>query len=385
MDELELLERISTGENFHTEFKATLPNNRELSKDITCFANTDGGEIFVGVNDAGEIVGISEHEVERYMLTIDDVAYNRCRPPITVLLESVKTKDGTVLVIRIPKGNQRPYCTSSGQYYIRSGTRCRQASREELLRLFQASESIYYDEMTVGNTSLEDLDMPFFMNFIEKHLQVRPREEEVDNYLKNLHLIDGEKRMTLAGLLFFGKNPQDYLPNQKVICAFIKGTDISVPPSDQKEITGKIPEMLENTQRFLQLYLTEEHKIRGFEREKLFEIPEVALREAVVNAIAHRDYTIDAPIRVIIFKNRVEVRTPGKLPNTVTIESMKIGGSHVLRNPTIYNLLSKMGLVTDLGSGVRRMIQIVREHLKKDVILEEIEHEFVVKIPRKSS
>ncbi|MHA1280494.1 MAG: ATP-binding protein, partial [Promethearchaeota archaeon] len=81
--------------------------------------------------------------------------------------------------------------------------------------------------------------------------------------------------------------------------------------------------------------------------------------------------------------NRVEVRTPGRLPNTVTIESMKIGGSHVLRNPTIYNLLSKMGLVTDLGSGVRRMIRVVKEHLNKDVILQEIENEFVVTLPRR--
>jgi len=383
MDELELLERISQKENFHTEFKITLPDNRELSKDISCFANTDGGEIFIGVNDAGEIIGIAENKVERYMLSVDDVAYNRCRPPITVVQETVRTTNGVILVIHIPKGIERPYSTVSGQYYVRSANRCRQASREELLRLFQASESIYYDETTVSNSSLNDLDTNYFIQFLETHLQIKPRGEEVDNYLKNLHLLNGQKRLTVSGLLFFGKNPQKYLPNQKIICAFIKGLDISFPPADQTEITGKIPEMLDNAQKFLQLYLTAEHKIKKFEPEKLFEIPEVALREAIVNAVAHRDYTIEAPIRIIIFKNRVEIRTPGKLPNTVTIESMKIGGSHVLRNPTIYNLLSKMGLVTDLGSGVRRMIQVVKDHNNKDVDLEEIEYEFIVKIPRK--
>ena len=385
MEELELLERLSRGEDFHSEFKTNLPDNRELSKDITCFANTDGGQIFIGVNNSGEIIGIAEDDVDRYMLSVDDVAYNRCRPPITVVQETIKTANGIVMVIHIPKGSERPYCTASGQYYVRSANRCRQASREELLRLFQSSESIYYDETTVSNSSLNDLDTKYFIQFLDTHLKIKSKEEELDNYLKNLHLLNGQNRLTIAGLLFFGKNPQRYLPNQRIICAFIKGVDISLPPADQKEIAGKIPEMLDNAQKFLWLYLTEEHKINKFEPEKQFEIPEIALREAVVNAIAHRDYTIDAPIRIIIYKDRVEIRTPGKLPNTVTIESMKIGGSHVLRNPTIYNLLSKMGLVTDLGSGVRRMIQIVKEQLKKDVVLEENEYEFVVKIPRKTN
>lgn len=141
--------------------------------------------------------------------------------------------------------------------------------------------------------------------------------------------------------------------------------------------------MIEDAERYLRLYLREEHQIKGFEPETIFEIPQPVLREAVVNAIAHRDYTISASIRILIFKDRVEFRTPGKLPNSVTIERIKIGGAHVLRNPTIYNLLAKMGMVTDLGSGVRRMIKLVREHTHKEVELEETESEFVVTIPRK--
>ena len=102
-----------------------------------------------------------------------------------------------------------------------------------------------------------------------------------------------------------------------------------------------------------------------------------------MNGIAHRDYTIDAPIRIIVYLDRVEIRTPGKLPDTVTIESMKISGSHVLRNPTIYNVLLKMGLVTDLSAGVRRMIQLVKDHSNQEVNLEELENEFIVSLPRK--
>jgi ATP-dependent DNA helicase RecG len=182
--------------------------------------------------------------------------------------------------------------------------------------------------------------------------------------------------------LFFGKNPQHFVPHARIVSAYVEGEDIATPPSDRKDITGRIPQMLEDCMRFLKIHLREEHRIKGLEPEARLEIPEEALREAIVNAVAHRDYTISAPVRVFVFKDRVEFRTPGKLPNSVTIESMKIGGAHVLRNPTIYNLLAKMGLVTDIGSGVLRIIKLVREAVGKDVELEVVENEFVLTIPR---
>jgi len=141
--------------------------------------------------------------------------------------------------------------------------------------------------------------------------------------------------------------------------------------------------MIADTERFLRLYLREEHQIEGFASELKFELPEFAWREALVNSIAHRDYTISAPIRLLIFQDRVEFRAPGKLPNSVTIERIKPSGAHVLRNPTIYNFLARMGLVTDLGSGVRRIIKSVKEHLQKEVHLEDTGGEFVLTIPKK--
>ncbi len=381
MNEIELLERIAKGEDYHTEFKEQLPDRNELAKQIVCFANTDGGLLILGVTDSGEIVGIEN--LDEKMRIVDDVALNRCQPPITVYQESVVIDNKIILVVHIPKGTQRPYRTRSGQYYIRSSNRCRQATREELLRLFQAGESLYFDETPVSQATFSDIDLPFFQEFLETYLDIKAHENELENYLRNLHCLYNQKQPTVAGLLFFGKNPQERLPNYKIIGAFIQGEDISVPPADRKDIEGKIPEMIERVQNFLYLHLSTLHTIEGFQPERVLEIPEVALREAVVNAIAHRDYTIDAPIRIIVYSNRVEVRTPGRLPNTVTIESMKIGGSHVLRNPTIYNLLSKMGMVTDLGSGVRRMIRVVKDQLNKEVLLEEKENEFVVTLPRR--
>ena len=380
MNATELRNRIEGGENIHTEFKETLPNREAIAKSIVCFANTDGGQLIVGVSDSGEACGVAD--LDGTMRTVDDVAFNRCEPPITIVQETVESNDKRVLVVNIPQGGQRPYRTGSGQYYIRSTNRCRQASREELLRLFQATESIYYDETVVFRATYKALNLDYFEEFLKTYMDITASEEELKNYLKNLRLA-GDDAPTFTGLLSFGKKPQDFFPTAKIIATYIPGTDISIPPADKKDIHGKIPEMIDDARRYMRLYLREAHQIRGFESELRFELPEAALREAVVNAVAHRDYTINAPIRLLIFQDRIEFRTPGKLPNTVTIERIRLGGAHVLKNPTIYNLLARMGLVTDLGSGVRRIIKSVKDHLNKEVLLEESEGEFVLTIPRK--
>lgn len=112
MDSEELFERIEKGEDLHTEFKEYLPSNEDLAKEIVAFANTDGGQIIIGVSDDGEIVGVSN--LDEVLRRVDDVAYNRCEPPVTVLPETVKVGDKVVMVINVPKGEQRPYRTSSG-------------------------------------------------------------------------------------------------------------------------------------------------------------------------------------------------------------------------------------------------------------------------------
>ncbi|NOY79328.1 MAG: transcriptional regulator, partial [Calditrichaeota bacterium] len=380
MNESELKNLISRGEDFHTEFKGKLPNRESLAKTITCFANSDGGKLVVGISDEGKILGVSD--LDGAMRAIDDVAYNRCSPPITVVQETVPIDGKTVLVVHIPKGTQRPYRTRSGQFYVRSSNRCRQASREEMLRMFQAVQSVFYDETPVAGASDVDVDWDSFKVFLSHFLELNVPDSDLKLYFKNLRLWSGEGFPTMAGILFFGKQqPQKFFPHAKIICAAIPGNDLAIPPFDRKDMVGTIPEMIDDTQKFLNLYLREKHVINGFESEREPELPPAALREAVVNTIAHRDYTIHAPIRILLFEDRVEFHSPGKLPNTVTIESIRIGGAHVLRNPTIYNLLYKMGLVTDLGSGVRRIIYLIQKHVGKDLDMQETDSEFILALP----
>ena len=147
------------------------------------------------------------------------------------------------------------------------------------------------------------------------------------------------------------------------------------------DIEGRLVDMLQDTLRFLDLHLPRPHHIRGLEPEGKPEFPVEVLREALVNAVAHRDYTISAPIRVLIFDDRIEIRTPGQLPNTVTLDSLRVG-VHVLRNPTLYNILLKRGLVTDAGSGIPRMIRVLREATQREPRFCLEGNEFVVVLPR---
>ena len=381
MDKIELQEKILKGEDFYAEFKEYLPDNETLARTIVCFANADGGQLIIGVASSGSVVGVEN--LDEAIRRIDDVAFNRCEPPVSIFTETQEADPAkTVLIVRIPKGSQRPYRTKSGLYYIRSGNRCRQASWDEVRRLYQTSESIFFDEAPISRATVLDLDMDYFGEFVQNYIGIRPEEELISNFLRNLKVTTSDNQPTLAGILFFGKKPEEFIGYAKITAAYIPGEDISTPPADKKDLSKRIPEVISGAISFLRLYLKEKHEIKGFEPEVYPEVPENVLREGIVNALAHRDYTISAPIRLFIFDDRVEIRTPGRLPNTVTVESMRLG-THVLRNPTIYNFLNKIGMVTDIGSGIPRMIRIMKEQFNRDVGLLVTENEFIVTIPRK--
>lgn len=389
MNFIQLVTRLGRGENLHTEFKEWPIHSDNLASSIVAFANADGGQLFLGVDDSGQISGIEENKLDSATQFVDNVAFNNCEPPVTVIQETIADEqERIVLVVHVPKGDQRPYRTNRGVYYVRTTSGRRQASREELLRLFQAAESLYYDEAPIVRSSMADLDN----QGIERLLEAI-QEQGVDvagisqnRLLLNWNLIqeiNGEVHPTVAGILFLARHPQRFLPNAYISALRIPGTDISVEPQDQKRIEGRLVEMLQDTMRFLDIHLRRPHQIRGLEPEAKPEIPAEVMREALVNSLAHRDYTISAPVRVIIYDDRLEVRAPGQLPNTVTVDALRVG-IHVLRNPTIYNIFLKVGLVTDTGSGIPRMIRILREAKGYEPDFRVEANEFVVSIPRPS-
>jgi ATP-dependent DNA helicase RecG len=383
----ELLHRIQHGENLHTEFKTWPLHPDDMAAAMIAFANTDGGNVFLGVDDSGQVVGLAEQDVDRAAQFVDNVAFNNCAPPVTIVQETLLTEQArVVLVVQIPKGDQRPYRTNRGIYYVRTTSGRRQASREELLRLFQATESLYYDETPIVRSGIADLDERALANLLEDikaygfDIAGIPRERLLHNW-RLLRPVDAEDHLTVAGLLFLAREPQHFLSQAYISALRIPGTDIAGEPRDQKRLDGRLPEMLRDALRFLDIHLPRRHRIHAMEPEAKTEIPVEVLRESLVNAWAHRDYTLSAPVRVLVFDDRVEVRTPGQLPNSVTLDALRFG-VHVLRNPTIYNMLLKIGLVTDAGSGIPRMIRLLRQTTGAEPVFCLQGPEFVVILPR---
>jgi ATP-dependent DNA helicase RecG len=183
-------------------------------------------------------------------------------------------------------------------------------------------------------------------------------------------------------MLLFGRQPHIRIAGAYVTAARLAGMDLAAEAIDVKRIEGRLAVQTEDVLRFLRGHLAVSRIPTGCEPDARADLPEAALHEALMNALAHRDYTIAGPVRVLVLDDRVEVRSPGRLPNTVTVEAMRLGAVHVVRNATVFATLMRLGYVTDMGSGVRRMIQRVREHGGGEVRLVEEASEFVVSFPR---
>jgi ATP-dependent DNA helicase RecG len=390
MNLAELKTSLERGENLNTEFKQWPLQPDDLAAAIVAFANTDGGRILIGVDDRGQVAGINLAERDRIARTVDNVAYNNIQPPVTVILETLTNEQGlSVLVVNIPKGKQRPYRTNRGLYFVRTTSGKRQASREELLRIFQDVKSLFYDETPLLGTTTADIEAQARDDLLQM-----AREHgfdvatiELQRLLSNWKLLrrmNGESSLTIAGSLFLARNPQHWLPTAYISAVRIPGTEISIEPSDQKRIEGRLLNVIEDARRFLAIHLLRPHHIEGFEPEVTPELPVEMLREAIVNAVAHRDYTISGPIRILVFNDRVEIRTPGQLPNGVTLDDLH-AGIHVLRNPMIYMMLLRIGLVTDVGSGIPRIIHLTRQTVGRDPEFRLVGPDFVLSLPRRNS
>ena len=348
----ELRARIVTWENLHTEFKQQLGSKEEVAKDLVCLANTDGGQYVVGVADDRTVVGVEDQEP--VFRVIEDTAFERCEPPLTVVQETVILDGRTVVVVNVPKGDQRPYRTKSGHYYVRTAYNCRQASREELLRLFQAVHSVIYDETPLTTSDLDDLDL----DEAERYLRTQDDLGEVDliRTLRAWGLVH-EGHPTVAGMLMFGREPQRVMPAAGVVLLAYGGIDPGEDVVDRYSCNGGLLTVIDQAESFLSRHLSHARRVRGFEPEAVDELPTAALREAVVNALIHRDYTITSPTRVIVFADRVEVHAQGRPPNSVDAEAMR-AGVHVPRNPHIYLRVFAAGKSSGAGSGVRRMARL---------------------------
>jgi len=383
MIQKELQELINKGETLHTEFKSAKVHPDALAATLVSFLNSAGGVLLLGVEDDGSITGIKD--VDSSCQRVEQILANNVMPPATSSIEAVTYSVGqTLLKITIPKGLDRPYHTQRGQCFIRVNAGKRLASREEIRRMYMAVRAFYYDESTLLDTKLALVDLPAFDDFLNLAYGY-PKDQsrtvpERKSLLNNLKAMQGEA-LTVAGLLFFGERPQNHLPTARVDFARFAGTSVGEVILDSKTLNGRLSQQLFGMEDLLRLHLSNKGIIRNFEPETRYEMPLEMLREALVNALVHRDYSLSAPIRVLMFDDRLEIHSPGNLPNTVTVENIK-AGIHVERNPIILSFMAKLGLMTRLGTGILRILNLAEETQLPTPDFIEYESEFVVTLYR---
>ncbi|TVQ42160.1 MAG: ATP-dependent DNA helicase RecG [Saprospirales bacterium] len=361
MDALELLDLIQKGESSVVQFKVRINDAYKIGTEMVAFSNTKGGLLIIGVDDkTGEIKGLSFEEIAETNQLLANAASDNIKPQIFIETQTVEIDNNNVVVATILEGISKPHTDNKGIIWLKNGSDKRKVvAREEMARLLQNSGNLFADETIVNGTTLNDIDEDFFKDFIIAKTKKTIEElgQSTSAVLTNLGMIkDGN--LSLGALLLFGKNPQQFRPAYTVQCVSIVGNDISSKEYRDKEnpFTGNLKDLYDKTLSFITRNLRKVQTKEGFNSQSEMEIPIESIEELLVNALIHRDYFILSSIKVFIFDNRIEIISPGRLPNTLTIENIKIGTS-ISRNPILFTNARYILPFVGIGSGIPRAIE----------------------------
>ena len=400
-----MLELIADQENSRVEFKRDDIHQDQLSKEMSALLNLEGGVVLLGVEKDGQISGLTRRlaDAEEWVMNI---ARNNLQPPTTPVWTSVSTADGRIIgIVELPPDSPgKPHKAKRGKAwvtFIRVGSRSQEATREEEGRLYQAAGLLRYEIKPVSNVGLESLDIDRIENYLRDVLR-RPIPSQSDTegwkrLLLNTDLLVATKAgdcVSVAALLLFGENPNRRLPQAGVTAAAFSGAEKDYNAIDEEQIRGPLTPMLSKRERivdkgvidrtvdFVKRNMGSIAWLDGGRRRRKQAFPLDAVREAVVNALVHRDYTHEGTdVEVSIYKDRLEVISPGRLPNGVTVEKMKEGVVRVARNGMIKEILRDYRYVEHHGMGVRnRIINSMVQHNGTEPDLKEEDHRFSVRL-----
>lgn len=361
MDALELLDLIQKGESSVVQFKIRINDAYKIGTEMVAFSNTKGGLIIIGVDDkTGNIDGLSFKEIAETNQLLANAASDNVKPQIFIETETLEVNNENIIIAKIFEGVSKPHTDNKGIIWLKNGSDKRKVvAREEMARLLQNSGNLFADETVVNGTTINNIDDFFFTKVIEKKYEKSIDEIglSITQLLSNNGMLKNGN-LTLGGLLLFGKNPQQYRATFTVHCMSIKGNDLSsnLYKNKKEPFSGNIKEVYEKTQSFIIQNLKETQNTENFNSIGQLEIPLVTIEELLINALVHRDYFINSSIKVFIFDNRIEIISPGKLPNTLTIENIKAGIS-VIRNPILYSNARYLLPFKGVGSGIMRALR----------------------------
>lgn len=346
---------LEEGEGYTLEFKQSV--NSDLPKELVAFANASGGRIFIGVDDKNKVTGCSFSN--KNITQIENMAAS-CDPPVAIEIE--KLHQHNVLVVHVPEGANRPHRCNKG-FYLRNGAVSHKMSTLDITEFIQAEGKIRFDQQL-----RLDLNWPDVLdeNRLNHFLKIAKISQRTDTASLLLNLGAGEFKdeqfyFNQTGVLLFSKDPTIRQPYVSVVCALFKGTGKAYI-LDRKELTGNLLENVEDALIFLKKHLQLRWEItsQSTRRKEILELPEVALREAMVNAVCHRDYLEQgAQVMVEIFDDRVEIYNPGGLPKG--LPEKDFGRRSVCRNPNIASLLLRCDYIEKMGSGIERIHEALRK------------------------
>ncbi|MFH1127502.1 MAG: helix-turn-helix domain-containing protein [archaeon] len=349
---------ISSGESETLEFKESLALKDEIGEGVSSLSNTAGGLILVGVTDSREIIGvqIGKKTIEDLANYIKAHTDNHVFPKISVI--EAEGKDIVVIVVK--ESDEKPVFFK-GKAYIRVGKSRHRLSASEIRNLAKKSgKLVYWDELICENAALSDIDEEKVEWFLQRRRKVReaPKALDIEGILASVGGL-AKGKLTNAGILFFGKNPEDFFLQARIHCVRFEGTDVSRNTSDDKLYSGAIWEQVELAEEFVRKNI----KLHGFRTGYTFkridvpEYPPQAIREAIINALIHRDYEVPTEVKVFIFDDRIEITNPGTFPVGTTPDNPK----HVPRNPILCQLMRDVEFIEKYGSG----IYLIREECKR--------------------
>jgi ATP-dependent DNA helicase RecG len=350
-EELEFI--LENGEGYFVEFKEKL--DKSFAHELVAFANASGGQIFLGINDKNIITGI---EVSNKLKSqIQDIARN-IQPPIEISLHDIRN----ILIVKIPKGTDKPYHCSDG-FYLRMGPNTQKMNRNQIIKLLQFEGKVIFEEQF---HRFFDFDKHYNSSKLTGFLNLAGITRNLDDItiLENLGLvknINNTKKIINAGILFFSNNLDILMEQATITCAVFDGNE-RIKIINRKDFTDDIITNIDNALHFLKQALKVEYIMTGeARRQEVYEIPLQAIREAIVNAVAHRDYfATGAHTTIEIFDDRIEIGNPGGLPKGLS--SATFGKKAVRRNPIITNLLQRGNFVENMGTGINKIKKLCFEN-----------------------
>ena len=406
----DILKQINAGEVSGVQFKERILDKYDIACELVAFSNSHGGKLVVGIKDkTGETNALSYSEVQETTNLLSDIASENVVPSILIKIDTVEVEDGNLVVATVKEGLNKPYHDNKGIVWVKNGADKRKVfDNAELAEMMTDCGSFAPDEAGVRDATVNDLDATtiklFLANRFERVLEKKglkgdafneasldaicsaiAKGHDCEKILRNLRFIRPDGTLTVAAMLLFGKYTQRWMPMMTAKCICFAGNSIGSKVFRDKvndaDMEGNLLHQYDTIMDFFTRNLHNVQVEEEFNSIGKLEIPYTSLVEFTVNSLVHRSLNMKAPVRIFIFDNRVEIHSPGALPNGLTIDDIKAGTS-MPRNMFLFNNAIYLLPYTGVGSGITRALD---EDINVTFMNNDKAQEFVITVWREES